>query len=467
MATKITDEHQLYTENKAKWKLVDDICNSENLQSYLIKINPTDTSPDNTARNKAYYERAVFYGITGHTSRGMTGLPFMKRPVLEVPELMDTVKTNVDGRGTSIFQQSKALLKSVVRKGRAGLFVDFPKVDSTVTLAQQKSKEIFPVIHRIEPDSIINWSITQIGAVVMLSRVVWYDSVENMGKIIPIIKEAMIDESGLYILNKWEKDESGEWNNTDTSEPKDGKSNRLNFIPFTFVGSENNTYTIDYSPLYGMANIEVGHYNNSAEHEDVVFLSGQPQPWMSGLDEATADLFRKHGLYIGCGKLMPVPSGEQFGFAQIETNDAALNAMEKKEEKMLALGAMMVQPGTSTKTATEAEGEMQTNYSVLSLCVSNVNDAYNLCLQWYALFQNAPTANIKYEIREDFIPKVLDPQLLSSVLNAFMGSAVSRSAWIRFLQRYNIEEPEKTVEDISEEIGEQVDVPNLDDTTTV
>ncbi|MDP0908071.1 hypothetical protein Q6322_30065, partial [Klebsiella pneumoniae] len=46
-------------------------------------------------------------------------------------------------------------------------------------------------------------------------------------------------------------------------------------IPFTFVGAQNNDPSIDESPLAALVEINLGHYRNSADYEDSVFLCGQ------------------------------------------------------------------------------------------------------------------------------------------------------------------------------------------------
>lgn len=466
MGNDITKEHVLYTATKDIWKKVDDICDRKSLQSYLVTINPTDTSNENKARNDSYYERAVFYGITGQTSRAMTGLPFRKMPSVNVPDGLSLLKTNIDGNGTTIVQQSKALIKTLVRKGRGGLFVDYPtSKEGPSSLEDVMNGKVFPVILRFEPQQIIYWENRNVGSKNVLSKVVIYASEYVAGEENTYYIELYLDESNLYVYQEWEENDDGEYYVRKSTIPVLGNGSRLDYIPFVFVGSENNNPTIDFAPLYNMSEIEIGHWNNSAEHEDVVFQCGQPQPWASGYDQSQLTEMKAGGFYLGGRMLMPVPSGEQFGYAQIAPNTAASDAMEKKEEKMLSLGAMLIQQGAAQKTATQYEGEINTSHSVLSLIVSNVNDAYRQCIIWYAAFQNVGFNSDEYPylIGTDFVPRIIDAQVFQAIFGAYQGSAVSQSAWIKFLQKYNIEDSEKTIEEISDELGEQVTMPNLND----
>ncbi len=60
-----------------------DVCAGQHrVVDRLPYINAHDKSPENTDRNKAYRERAVFKNATGHTRNGLLGLAFHKEPVV-------------------------------------------------------------------------------------------------------------------------------------------------------------------------------------------------------------------------------------------------------------------------------------------------------------------------------------------------------------------------------------------------
>ncbi len=59
-------------ETQARWKLVRQVCEeSRALRDQLPTLNAADTSEANRARNTAYKDRAVFYGVTGFTLLGL------------------------------------------------------------------------------------------------------------------------------------------------------------------------------------------------------------------------------------------------------------------------------------------------------------------------------------------------------------------------------------------------------------
>ena len=71
-------------------------------------------------------------------------------------------------------------------------------------------------------------------------------------------------------------------NHLRTVTPLDAKGMPFNEILFQFVGAENNSPDIDFPPLYDLAELNIGHYRNSADYEETSFIAGQPTPVVSG-----------------------------------------------------------------------------------------------------------------------------------------------------------------------------------------
>lgn len=462
MAKKIGDTHKLYDANIKKWKLINDICDSENLKLYLVPINPQDLSEDNIYRNYQYFKRAVFYAIAGFTSRGLTGLPFRKWPKLEIPNELEYINKNVDAMGTSIYQQSQECIKNVVRIGRVGLLVDYPIVETPVSKADMQAGKVFANIQLFKAEQILDWGTISIGAEVKFGYVVLSDVIEEDGDEIDILRVLKLVD-GVYISEQYRK-VSTKWELHSSVIPVDGKGNVWDEIPFQFVGSESNTHKINDCPMYDLCKINIGHYNNSAEYEDSVYQCGQAQPWMSGLTDEHLKLLNANNMYIGSGRLIGVPPGEQFGFAQASPNDMVSGAMKDKLELMVGLGAMFIQPGSAVKTATQSEGEQQVQHSILSLIVSNISEAYTKCLFWMCKYMKIDWKDdYQYTINQDFVPKNADAQTITAIVTSWMQGAISPSAMITWFQKQGIEDPEKTVEEIQDEIaaGQQNNI-NLD-----
>ena len=469
-ANDIDKKHKQYEKNLSKWKMIDDICDSENLQNYLVALNPQDKSNENKIRNDQYFKRAVFAEIAGYTQSGMSGMVFRKWPILHVPKTLEYLAKNADGAGISIYQQSQNVIRNMIRQGRGGLFVDYPKTEGGASKADLDSLKVFATIQRYEPAQIINWEQSAVGAVVKLSKVVLAETVEENGEDVDIRRELALDytesESGetrlVYVVREWRYNDGG-WYVHDESIPIDGEGNTWDEIPFMFLGSQTNSPDIDRAPMYPICKINIGHYNNSASYEDSVFFVGQAQFWMSGITQDHLDLLDKNEMYVGSGRLIGVPSGEQLGIAQAQPNMLAKEAMADKIQMAIGLGAMYIQPGSAVKTAAQVEGEQQTSHSVLSLIASNLSEAYTQCLHWCARYMNVKeTEALEYTVSQDFVPVRADAQMLQAIAASWMQGATPLSDFIAWQQKHGLIDPEKTTEEVIEELGGINRMPDLD-----
>tara|TARA_R110000796_G_scaffold42012_4_gene104137 strand:+ start:30 stop:1433 length:1404 start_codon:yes stop_codon:yes gene_type:complete len=454
-------KHPQYIKNIGKWDLVNDICDADNLKKYLVQLNPRDVSVENVERNSQFFKRSVFAAVAGYTSRGFVGKAFAKAPMLSVPDEIEYIKKDINGAGSSIYQQSQEVMRDVIRIGRCGLLVDFPTTEGEVSRADIISKNIFATVTRFDARAIINWQTKRVGSKVMPTLVVLTSTVSEPKEdgyefeTKDIWIELAIEE-GLYVQREWRLDNHNEFYVHNETVPRDGAGKPLDYIPFVFIGSETNTTTVNHPPMYDLAKINLGHYNNSAIYEDSVFTVGQVQPWMSGLNQETIDLMQSNNMYIGSGRLIGVPSGEKFGFEQAGPNMLAREAMMDKVEMMIGLGAMFMKTGGAAMTATQISGELMAQHSVLSLIAHNVSEAYDIALEMAGQFMDVSgEPEYDYDINQDFIDPEADAQMLNAVVASFLQGVLPISDLFAWQKKHGLISAEKELEDYQEEIGTQ------------
>lgn len=467
----VTYQHSEYLKRLGDWALIDDACEGEKRvkskrTEYLPKLNPSDTSQQNADRYEQYLKRATYYNATGRTKQGLVGSAFRKTPVLEIPESLTYVKDDIDGLGNSIYQQSQSVLASVISKGRHCLYVDYPSTSAEASRADLNEGSIKAIVVSIEASSVINWRTDRVGAVNKLTLVViseQHEQVTEDGFGVETAGQYRVlkIEDGYYVVEIW-RSNGKKYELVEAYRPTDGSGNYWRTIPFIFVGSENNDITVDTPPLLDMATLNIAHYRNSADYEDSCFFVGQAQPVITGLTEEWRNYIEKSGLYIGSRSPLLLPEGGSFSFAQVAPNTLIKEAMDTKERQMIALGARLVEKGQAVKTATEAQAEQEVQHSVLSLAVSNVNEAYIVALSWLAQFMGAVSDSINYEINQDFTESSLDSQMLTALVGAWQSGVLpSSDLWGQF-RKYGVIDPEKSDEDIKDELETQGDGLNLD-----
>jgi hypothetical protein len=452
-----------YVAAKNRWRLVRDVCKgSETIKAagdlYLPRPNSTDVSADNKARYEDYKKRAVFYNATGRTKHSLVGAAFRTWPTLTVPGALDYVSKDIDGQGVSIYQQSQSITGHLLEVGRHGLLVDYVAVKAgTVSKADEQSGRARANIASYPAEAIINWKTRQVGGqhllcLVVLRETVDVDTDDGFGSEQKVqFRVLRLDDSGVYTQEVWEEAAKESSRIVEPFAPLNGLGQPWRVIPFQFLGSENNDSSIDDSPLYDMAEINIGHYRNSADYEDSAYFAGQPQFWIAGLDEQWRDHLEKNGIYVGSRAPLTLPREGSCGFAQPEPNTLVKEAMDAKKGDMVSLGARLIERGSAVKTATQADNDSAAEHSVLSLIVSNVSEAYTQCLTWMAEFSNAEGETI-YKINQDFTQVSLDAAIMSALFNAVQAGRVPESDFWQYLRDRGVIDAEKTDEEIRGEL---------------
>ena len=467
-------QHSSYKTALPLWTAVVDVCAGEarvksKKEVYLPKPNPDDLSESNKKRYEQYLKRAVFYNVTRRTLTGLIGAATKDEPELDLPSQLAYMASDINGQGVGIAQQAHSVLSAVVQKGRHGLLVDYPQVEQ-VSVADAERMAIRPTIIEYDAENIVNWRCERIGGAVMLTLVVLAEMREKtdpdgFGASSEVIYRVLRLVAGAYQQEVWTKIDKGDWIMESASTPRQANGSTWNVIPFTFVGSVNNDPDIDPSPLYDLASLNLAHYRNSADYEDSVFFTGQVQPWIAGLSEEWRDHLESEGIYIGSRSPILLPDGGSFGFAQAAPNTLCGEAMDKKEAQMAALGARLLESGGAVKTATEAQGEMESEYSVLSMCAMNVNKAYEKCLEWAGMFVSV-SGQAVFKLATDYVESKLDPQMIAALVQLWQTGKYPTTDFWSQLRQYNLIPADKDDEAIQDDLDTEVPTSiNLDAAT--
>lgn len=465
--TEITWQRPEYDKALPDWQLGDDVCEGERAikdrgETYLPKPNPHDNSEQNTRRYDQYKARAVFYPATARTNKGLVALVFRKDPVVTLPESLEFLITDVDGKGNSIYQQSQKALSKLLRRGRHGFLVDYPRTGGVVSKAQKEALGIKSRIVGYNADQIVNWDTETQGGKEVLSLLVLRETVTVREgfkqKSITQYRELSLDD-GIYTVRIWrKKDKLDEWEAIDEFQPVDGKGQKFSKILFQIIGAENNDSDIDKAPLDEMARLNIAHYRNSADYEDSCFFVGQVQPVMTGLTEEWRDHLEQQGIYAGSRNPIMLPAGGDFKFAQAQPNSLVKEAMDTKERQMVAVGAYLIEKGSAVKTATQQNSEDAVSHSVVSLCAQNLSEAYEQCIKWVAEFENVELGeDFAFLLNTDFTSLAVDAQVMQAIATLQQGGIIAKHDVRAFLRRMTVIDPSRTDEDIEIEAANEMD----------
>jgi hypothetical protein len=396
-------------------------------ERYLPKPNPTDTSEANWARYNDYVRRAVWYNVPDRTLKGLVGQIFLRDPQAELPNTLDMVKADCDGTGRPLIQVAKQAARTVIAYGRGGFLVDYPTdqdiqnsnnaanalegddgasaatgiqdESNVTTVAALEAGQIRPTITWYDPWNIINWRTRRIGANVVLSMVVLqermfvdgadYDQVEYMQ-----YRVLALDADGQHYGEVWSNFDpelgtkaQGEPQLRKAYTPRDSAGNAYQGkLPFMLVGAETNTPTPQKAPLDDLCEIALGHYRNSADYEEMIYMVGQPTTAISGLSQDWVDNVLKGQVLLGSRSAIPLPPGADAKILQVEANSLVGEAMKEKEAQMVAIGAKLVQEVKGSRTATEMILNTISESSTLANIADNISDVLEWALGWSLSF---------------------------------------------------------------------------------
>jgi hypothetical protein len=452
----ITDTHADFAQRTIQWRKIRDVIEGEDQikdqgQAYLPK-----PSGQTTAQYKAYVARASFYPVGDRTLRGLAGMVFRHQAALEMPERMDEMRENLTTDMYSFDVLTEEVVRELLSVGRYGILVDFPM--------QVASADTLPHFATYFAEDIVNWRQAFIEGKKMLTRVVLRDDIDNtFGNDTVRYLELLLNPAGLYTVNVWQaqvtqgssvtKGGTREFTKTSSTIPEiNGKP--LNFIPFTFFNPYDLRPGIEKPPMADLASMNVAHYRNSADYEHALFLTACPTPWIAGgLDEATKPKS------IGSAALWTLPENTKVGMLEFSGMGlmAQQKAMDDKENRMAALGARMIKDNsvvrqeTSQTSSMRGRGEMSLLTSVAHMTQAGLEQAF----KWAAEFVGASPDEIKVIINRDFVDARLDAKDLEALVKTWQSGAISRDTMHRQLQKGEIIEPSRDVDEEKELIDSE------------
>lgn len=455
-------QHKQYTASLSAWKLVRDCVGGSSLvkgagETYLPKPNPNDQSTENKERYNQYVKRAQFLDVTKHTKNGFVGAVFRYDPNVEGVDQFDYIMEDVDGSGTSLLQLGKWCVGELLETNRCGLLVDYSTSGPAATQAETKQLGRRAFIHQYRPESIINWRYQKVQDVYILSLVVLEEVVEVPVDLFAseqkkIYRVLGLDEAGNYYQEVYSDDgtvrEPRVW-------PRDGKGGNWKRIPFHLLSADSDWQSIGSAPLLGIADLNIGHYRNSADYEEGVFMHGQGTLFLS-LGAMTPEQFKAlnpNGVLIGARAGIALGQGGSAQLVQMSANSAAREAMQDKEAQLIMLGARLISNQSQQKTAEEVRINSATETSVLDSVAGNASEGIEAALEDAAIFEGVDPSKIVFMLNRQFFDANYDPQQAAAKIMELDRGLITDSDYRDYLRRTGQLAQDRTDQQIEEEIA--------------
>ena len=429
----VRTQHREYRQNIEKWRKIRKVLNAD-CKDLLRNVG--ENEPDKKygeQRQKEYADGAILYNFTKRTLSGMVGAVMRKPPEVILPDAAKYLIKNTDGAEIGLIQHAQSTLKEIDSMGRGLLLVDAPTTEAA-TMAEKNAGLLSSRIIFYAAESIIDWHKEKKGSTsvitqIRLSEQYEYQSGANefewlFGEIVRVLE--IVD--GKYQQRIFRFDNTGsQVDDVEIIEPRFNGS-PLGYIPAVFVGANSNTESVDTSPLETLVDVNIGHYQNSADYEDAVHVLGQGSLFMyPGERMTTAQLMEANpnGIRLGCRTAYNLGYGGRAELVQLSERPALLTAMETKENQAVMIGAQLITP-TQQITAESARLQRGADTSIMATIAQNVSMAYEQCIRWVCLFAGV---KLSEDIEGDSKEKEICFELNTEFFLQQM-TAQDRAAWI-------------------------------------
>lgn len=417
----IATTHPQYNAFMEKWKLIRAVMRSD-CKSYLrdLTINESDKAYGKQ-RQDEYEKGAILYNFSRRTRDGMKGGIFRKSPEIVLPDGLAYLLDDADGNGVGLIQQSKDQVQENIEVSRAGLLVDMPS-STGMSKKDQNNGMLNAKILPYTTEAIINWRVKRIGAInkliwIVLSEPYEYTASDNefelkVGRQFRLLE--LVD--GVYQQRVWRYDvsdvdvtEDGHVNGEVIEVKANGKS--LDYIPFYFIGGQNNDHTIDDPVMEPICELNIGHYRNSADNEESSFVVGQPTLFIAPGENINAEQWlalNPDGIKFGSRRGHNIGAGGTAMLVQAEANNLAKQNMLDKEDQAVKIGAQLISP-TQNVTDESARTQRSADNSVLATIGQNVSSAYQKAITACGEFMGV-TGEIKFVLSNEFFDSIMTAQ---------------------------------------------------------
>lgn len=414
---------------------------------------------------KKYRDRAVYFNATGRTVDAMTGLVFRKDMTVTAPESIKPWLEDITLSDETLADFAEACLEETITVCHGGIFVDMPKTTGQLTKAQADAQQIRPYLVLYKTESILNWELARVNNVYQLINL-WLSETykDKEGEQQEQVRQLILN-GGIYYQDIWRKADNGEWYVHETIVPLKNGAN-LTAIPFYPLSARKPTMDVIAPPIEALVDINISHYQNSADLENGAHIAGLPTPYATGLQQT----FDQNGvatgpnIYLGSSTFLTFADPEtKVGFLQCGSEGFATleKLMDRKEQQMAALGARMLAPEKKDAEAAQTHeikrgGESSILSKICGVVERQITKALMFASSWVGI-----EGEIAIELNRDFFPPQFTGADLTAWVSARQAGEISKETLFNVIKYAEWYPEEKTFEE--EQAAIESDGPALSD----
>lgn len=449
----VTSTHEDYDEMADTWETCRDVADgTRKLRDKGERYLPRLSGEDNAAY-KARLGRTTLFNATWRTIMGFQGLLFRKPAVIVVPPAIEPLIEDVTASGVSLRMLALEVTEECLEVSRVGLWVNYPPADPEMTQADAARLNMRPSIRVCKAEDIYNWREERINNKVQLSQVRLRESFEVVKDEFTTETEPryrvldLIPVNGQYVyrVRLFKVSDEGEDILEGTWIPLMG-GKPLDYIPFYFLSTDDVSPEVDEPVFIDLIDINLAHYQLTADYEHGCHWSGLPTPVITGHTAKPGEMLKVGGpdaivLPNPASKAMMLEVGIR-GFAALEKN------LDRKEAQMVILGARLLEvqkPGI--EAAETALIHRSGEQSILASMASAISAGIGQALKTFVRWAGEDDTQVRFELNREFFHAPLEPEMLNAIVASWQKGAISAETRFKMLQKGEVYSPDAKWED--------------------
>ena len=430
----VDHKHENYNKYFPKWEKVRDVVGGqEQIKGKTTQYLPMLSGQHQDDYDK-YLSRAQFVNFTGRTLNTSLGQLFRKNPLID--GIDEVLLDNIDLGGMDFLYFSKGIARELLMTNRVGVLVDYSDEAGRPFLVEYKA------------ENIINWRTAKVKGANKLVMVILEGFIDQPDrddpyktKAVPMWLELYL-ENGMYMSRKWIKEK----NNVGEDEIKilegseqlplvNGRT--LNFIPFYFLTSLGVTAEIYNAPLLDFANLNLGHYVNSADFENMLHWTG-----------AKTIITKQWGdKPFPVGGAPDFPADGDAKFLEASSDSGLKDELKHKEEQMAVMGSSLLSGkgryvASAETSRLTSEGEFATLADVSNSLSYSFKQIFSFMNKWAGVEKDADVS-----FNTDFETADFNPQEIVPLMSAVQSGYLSRDTFFYLLKNKEVYPQTRTLEE--------------------
>lgn len=387
---------------------------------------------------------ATLFPALSETVASMTGRVFADP--LTLPDDMPAwikggIALDVDMQDRSLHVFARDWFRAGLMYGVAHVLIEAPR-SSARTLAEEQSAGLRPYAILIEPRRVLGWR-AQGNRLVQLR--VAFEREEVVGEFgVRKVKQVRV-----YEPNRVRVYELGERDWVPVDDIRTGFAQ----IPIaTFYAARTGLMTA-IPPLRELAYLNAKHWAMQSANDQLVDTASVPILAMYGVQDGDT-------VVIGAKHAVRLPADARMAY--VEHTGAAIGAgriaLDAVKEEMRQAGAKLLQPGSGTKTATQASEDAARENSALAAMAQDFEDALDAMLDLIAATRGEASAGSGVEVNANLDPDFAPVESMQALISMRNAGALSDATLFAESQRRGMVSESLTWEDEQTRIAEQAQV---------